>query len=278
MVLVALGLIALVAGRADAVDGDGATHVREMIDLGGTWQATLDTENKGEREGWFKEDFAAQGWRQVQVPGSFANVAPEIDRYEGVGWFRRSFRMPQPPEGRRVVLHFEGVNYQCKVWVNGRLVGENPDAFLGFDLPVGPEARFDRENVIVVRVDNTRRRDIIPGGRQGWHPFGGILREVQVQASGLCRIESARIVAEPNGTGGFLRLQTVVANGCEQRIAGRTEVDHSRRERGGRRTDRRPIRSASTRESQRPSKSADKSGVFAHGRPRSRRCTRPTSG
>jgi beta-glucuronidase len=221
MILVALGLVGLVAGRADASEVTGA---RETVDLGGTWQATLDPENKGEREGWFKEDFTAQGWREVQVPGSFANVAPEIDRYEGVGWFRRSFRVPQHFEGRRVVLHFEGVNYQCKVWINGRLVGENPDAFLAFDLPLGSETRFGRDNALVIRVDNTRRRDIIPGGRQGWHPFGGILREAELRVGGLCRIESARIVAEPNGTGGFLRLQAVVANGSERQIAGRTEV------------------------------------------------------
>jgi beta-galactosidase/beta-glucuronidase len=194
------------------------------VDLGGAWQATLDPENEGEREGWFKEDFAAQGWRAVQAPGSFANVAPEIDRYEGVGWFRRSFGVPQQFEGRRVALHFEGVNYQCKVWINGRLVGENPDAFLGFDLPLGPDVDSNRDNVLVVRVDNTRRRDIIPGGRQGWHPFGGILREVELRASSLCWVESTRIVAEPNGTGGFLRLQAVVANRAQRQIAGRTEV------------------------------------------------------
>jgi hypothetical protein len=34
---------------------------------------------KGEREGWFKTDFAAEGWRPVTVPGSFAKVAPDID-------------------------------------------------------------------------------------------------------------------------------------------------------------------------------------------------------
>ena len=221
MVLLTLGVVGLVA---DWVKADGWPDVRGTMDLGGTWQATLDPENKGEREGWFKEDFAAQGWREVKVPGSFANVAPEIDRYEGVGWFRRGFRIPGHLQGRRLVLHFEGVNYQCKVWVNGHLVGENPDAFLGFDVPVGPDAGSDRNCVLVVRVDNTRRRDIIPGGRQGWHPFGGILREVQLRASGLCRIESARIVAEPNGTGGFLRLQAVVANRSERQIAGRIEA------------------------------------------------------
>ncbi len=217
MVLLSLAFVAQAAG-------EGVTGAREAMDLGGTWQATLDPENKGEREGWFQEDFAPQGWREVKVPGSFANVAPEIDRYEGVGWFRQSFRIPPHVAGRRLVLHFEGVNYQCRVWVDGRLVGENLDAFLGFDVPVGPDTGSDRNHVLVVRVDNTRRRDIIPGGRQGWHPFGGILREVELRASSLCRIESTRIVAEPNGTGGFLRLQAVVANGSERPIAGRTEV------------------------------------------------------
>ncbi len=221
MVVAALGLVGLVADRAETSE---TTQPRAATDLGGTWQATLDTENQGERDGWFKEDFSPEGWRAVRVPGSFANVAPEIDRYEGVGWFRRRFRVPQQFRGRRVVLHFEGVNYQCKVWVNGRLAGENPDAFLGFDLPLGPETRFERDNVIVVRVDNTRRRDIIPGGRQGWHPFGGILREVELRASDLCRTESVRIVAEPNGIGGFLWLQAVVANGSERQIVGRMEV------------------------------------------------------
>jgi hypothetical protein len=65
---------------------------------------------------------------------------------------------------------------------------------------------------------------MIPGGRQGWHPFGGILREVELRATDSCRIESAKIVAEPNGTGGSLRLQATVANGYERRRAGRLKL------------------------------------------------------
>jgi beta-galactosidase/beta-glucuronidase len=194
------------------------------VDLGGTWQGTLDTEGKGEQEGYFKPDFRDSQWRPAKVPGSFADVSSKVDRYEGVGWFRRTFRVPSDFQGKRVVLHFEGVNYLCKGWVNGRLVGENPDAFLGFDLPPGKELRFGEENTIAVRVDNTRRRDMIPGGRQGWHPFGGILREVELRATDLCRIESARMVAEPEGAGGLLRLRAVIVNGQEQRRTGQLKV------------------------------------------------------
>jgi beta-galactosidase/beta-glucuronidase len=217
-----VALLSLMGPAAHAAEK--ATGLRETVDLCGLWQAKLDPENLGEKDGYFKPAFATEDWRQAPVPGSFASVAPEVDRYEGAGWFRRSFRVPDSFRGRHVVLHFEGVNYLCKVWVNGRLVGENRDSFLGFDLPLGPETRFGEENGLVVRVDNTRRRDIIPGGRQGWHPFGGILREVELRASELCRIESARIVAEPNGTAGSLRLQAVVTNGYGQQKPGRLEL------------------------------------------------------
>ncbi len=206
-----------------ATPADSPAQMRGALDLGGAWQATLDAGNKGEQEGWFKPEFAAEGWRQVSVPGSFANVAPEIDRYEGPGWFRRSFRVPAGWQGRHVLVHLEGVNHTCKVWVNGRLVGENPDAFLGFEVPLGPDLRFDQDNLIVVRVDNSRRRDIIPGGRLGWHPFGGILREVELRAAGPCRIESVKITPERHGTDGTLTLRVAVANDGRQETA-RLEV------------------------------------------------------
>ena len=193
---------------------------REAIDLNGPWKATLDAEDKGEREGYFKPDFVTQGWKDVNVPASFANVAPEIDRYEGVGWFRRTFRVPAKWRDKRMALRFEGVNHRCKVWINGRLVGENPDAFLGFELPLGSETRRDADNVIVVRADNGRRRDTIPGGRLGWHPYGGILREVGLAASNPLRIDDVLISGEPADGGGRFRLRAKVANGLSQSITG----------------------------------------------------------
>ncbi len=220
---VAIGVVIWLGLFLPGATGLGAT-LRATMDLGGTWQATLDAGNKGEQEGWFRPEFVAEGWRQVKVPGSFANVAPEIDRYEGPGWFRRSFRVPAEWQGRRVVLHCEGVNHTCKVWVNGRPAGDNSDAFLGFELPLGPDLRFDRDNVIVVRVDNSRRRDIIPGGRLGWHPYGGILREIELRASDACRIESVKVIAEPVGVDGSLRLRGTVVNGYNAPRTVRLEV------------------------------------------------------
>jgi beta-galactosidase len=224
MMVTFLGVLGFVAFHVASARAANQIVTRTAGNLGGPWRATLDVEDKGEREGYFRPDFAAEGWKQVNVPGSFANIAPEIDRYEGVGWFRRSLRLPPQWQGKHVVLHFEGVNHRCRVWVNGRPVGENPDAFLGFDLSIGSELRFDADNLLVVRADNGRRRDTIPGGRLGWHPYGGILREVTATAMDPLRIDNIMISGEPDGGNGRFKLRAKVVNGRDRSVEGQFTV------------------------------------------------------
>jgi len=217
-----LSLAGLIATQVTATDA--APPIRMAATPAGLWQATLDPQDKGEREGYFKPDFAAQGWKDVNVPASFANVAPEIDRYEGVGWFRKSFRLQDPWKGRRIVLAFKGVNNHAKIWLNGKLVGENLDAFLPFEVQIDDALRFDGDNMLAMRVDNTRRRDEIPGGRQGWHPYGGILREVEVVATDPFRIDRVRVCGEPQGEGGRFTLWAKVVNGRDKPVEGRLKI------------------------------------------------------
>ncbi|MBN1509741.1 MAG: hypothetical protein JW955_23035 [Sedimentisphaerales bacterium] len=56
--VIALGLVTIDAVPARV--GAGPV-IRQVVDLRGTWRATLDPEDKGEREGCFKTDFTAEG-------------------------------------------------------------------------------------------------------------------------------------------------------------------------------------------------------------------------
>ena len=38
-------------------------------------------------------------------------------------WYRRTFKIPQPWTGRRILLHFGAVDWEAKVWVNGKEIG-----------------------------------------------------------------------------------------------------------------------------------------------------------
>ena len=42
------------------------------------------------------------------------------------------FRVPRSFLGQRVILRFEGVNYNSEVWLNGQALGRSTDAFLPF--------------------------------------------------------------------------------------------------------------------------------------------------
>jgi len=186
---------------------------RQEVALGGMWRFQVDVSGDGEKVGYFDGSYDVTRWRQVLVPGSFSACMPGVDWYEGVGWFSRQFEVPRSWEGQRVVVRFEGVNYRARVWLNGRMVGENADGFLRFELPIGEAVRFGQTNVMVVRVDNARRPGEVPGMERGWRPFGGILREVKVVASGRVYIDHLRISAAPTETGGAVTIDGCVING-----------------------------------------------------------------
>lgn len=48
-----------------------------------------------------------------------------------------------------MVIRFEGANFHTKVWVNGKLAGQNDDGCLPFEFPVHDLINFGAENLIV---------------------------------------------------------------------------------------------------------------------------------
>jgi beta-galactosidase len=74
-------------------------------------------------------------------------------------------------------LEFEGVYRNAEVWFNGRPLGDHAYGYTPFSLDVTDRVRFDRPNVVAVRVDNSRQ----PNSR--WHSGSGIYRHVWLRTS-----------------------------------------------------------------------------------------------
>lgn len=108
-----------------------------------------------------KPDFDVSAWKKIRVPGNwelqgFAEPHYDLDLQDGLGLYRRTFRVPADWRGeRRVCLRFEGVAYGFEVWVNGTKVGTsaasayNPSTFDITDA-LKPDANAD--NVLAVQV------------------------------------------------------------------------------------------------------------------------------
>ncbi|MGD0128268.1 MAG: glycoside hydrolase family 2 TIM barrel-domain containing protein [Terriglobia bacterium] len=212
------------SGKASS-PSDKKPGVRQEIDLSGPWgfqvdfrndvQNQIDSMDEGEKLSYFSPDFPSKNWSEVSIPRAFDDCAPGMYKFRGTCWYSRRFEAPESMRGRRVVVHFEGVNYTSSVWLNGRLLGRNEDAFLPFEFPVEEFLRYGETNLLVVRVDNMRRPTQLPTSEY-WQGQGGILREVKLVATDLARVTHANITAAPDNDRGKFALRALVANGRSQ--------------------------------------------------------------
>lgn len=185
---------------------------RQTLTLDGIWRFTPDAHRDGESLGFHRADRDFSRWREVRAPGCFEAGCPDLDFYEGVCWYRRTFAVPPSWRGRRIALHFEAVNYRARVWLNGQFLGEHRDGFLPFGFDLEESLRRDGANTLVVEVDNAHHEGDVPGMHVGWRGYGGILREVTVNATGPVYIERVRILATPAATGGEFEISADLRN------------------------------------------------------------------
>ncbi len=112
----------------------------------------------------------------LSVPGDWNSQRKELFFYEGTVWYKRDFDA-RPSVDRRLFVHFAAANYDAKVFVNGKPIGEHVGGFTPFDFEV-TGAVHEGNNFIVVKVDDQRRRDGVPTVNTDWWNYGGLTRDV----------------------------------------------------------------------------------------------------
>ena len=167
-------LVLVSTPAATAQERPDSPRQRLLADYG--WTFTT-----GDPVGAEQPAFDDSGWRSVDLPhdwsieGPYDEAAPTTGRGgylpTGVGWYRRSFTLPEGSEGRQVWIEFDGVYQNSDVWINGQHVGHRPYGYISFYYDLTPHL-LAGENVIAVRVDNSRQ----PNSR--WYSGSGIYRHV----------------------------------------------------------------------------------------------------
>ncbi len=91
----------------------------------------------------------------------------------GIGWYRKSFSIPENQKGKQVFIDFDGVYCNSEVWINGQYLGKRPYGYSSFRYDLTPHLYFgNKPNVIAVKVDNSQQ----PNSR--WYSGSGIYRNV----------------------------------------------------------------------------------------------------
>jgi beta-galactosidase/beta-glucuronidase len=85
-------------------------------------------------------------------------------------WYRRSFYIPELWTGRRLLLHFEAVDWEAQVWINGTLAGSHHGGYTPFSLDITPYVRARGENELLVAVWDPTDTGGQARGKQVLHP------------------------------------------------------------------------------------------------------------
>ncbi|OFY69781.1 MAG: beta-galactosidase [Bacteroidetes bacterium RBG_13_42_15] len=127
-------------------------------------------------------DFDDKSWRTLDLPHDWS-IEGTVDKNNpmgndggyfpaGIGWYRKTFTVPESWKGKHVSIYFEGVYMNSEVFINGKSLGIYPYGYSSFSYDLTPYLKFNDENVLSVLVDNSKQKNC------RWYSGSGIYRHV----------------------------------------------------------------------------------------------------
>src|SRR5579885_1879573 len=110
---------------------------------------------------------------EILVPYPMESALSGVMQYHEFSWYRRLFTVPPAWNGKKIILHFEAVNWQATVYVNGILVGVHKGGYDPFRFDITPSLRSGT-NELMVNVYSPVDSGGEPRGKQTVYP-GGIM-------------------------------------------------------------------------------------------------------
>ena len=158
------------------------------------WKFTL-----ADEAGAKAPSFNDSKWQTVTLPhdwsikGKLDSTLASCTGYlpGGIGWYRKTLKIPQHESGKKVYLYFEGVYNRSQVYINGRLLGSRPNGYISFMYDATPYIKYGQDNIISVRVDHSRYAD------SRWYSGSGIYRNVWLVYANPLHIAQWGVFAYP---------------------------------------------------------------------------------
>jgi beta-galactosidase/beta-glucuronidase len=130
-------------------------------------------------------------------------------------WYRRTFTCPPAEwQASRVLLHFDAVDWETEVFINGQKAGEHRGGYLPFTFDITELLRDDGENKLVVAVWDPSDRGGQECGKQSLKPkaiwytaVSGIWQTVWLERVPETSIESLRLT--PDLDAGTLSVEVI---------------------------------------------------------------------
>ena len=175
--------------------------------LNGEWQFEIDKAADGEARGLvYGKDLNARIIVPFCPESKLSGLALPTTQHMKNVWYRRAFELPPAMQGKRIRIHFGGVDYRSWVYVNGQLAGSHVGENVDFTFEI---SRFLKagSNEVVVKVLDDLWSGLQPGGKQSgsdqsagcfYTRTTGIWQPVWLEAVGSSFVENISVVPDPD--------------------------------------------------------------------------------
>lgn len=187
--------------------------MRNVIPFDNNWKFHL-----GDNQQAKESSFSDVEWRKLNLPHDWSIEGENLENAPGggnvgyfpmgIGWYRKTFDVPNYKKGAKYSIEFDGVYMNSDVWINGQHLGNYPYGYSGFSYDLTPYLK-SKGNVIAVRVDNASQ----PNSR--WYTGSGIYRHVKLVQTNPLHIEKWGVFATTEGATeaeAKVTVQTAIAN------------------------------------------------------------------
>ena len=182
---------------------------KEWLSLNGVWGITFD------------EGGAS---RPILVPYAVETALSGIMEHHDRMTYRRTFTVPAAWTGKRLMLHFDAVDYEAEVLVNGHSFGVHKGGYEPFAYDVAPFVKGSGPQEIVVKVFDPTEKGGQPRGKQTTKPGGimytptsGIWQTVWMEPVSAASIDSLKMVSDVDA--GTLRMTVNAPAGTTAKVA-----------------------------------------------------------
>ncbi|MBE7175177.1 MAG: glycoside hydrolase family 2 [Mucilaginibacter polytrichastri] len=150
---------------------------------------------------------------KIRVPYCPESVLSGIKRKQEINmWYRRDFTLPAGWSGKSVILHFDAVDHDATVFVNGQKAGNHAGGYDGFSFDITPLLKKGENEIIVAAHDpNDGRTPSGKNGPRGDYTFtSGIWQTVWLEPVEKNHIQNIRIL--PDLAGNRLKIEVKTAS------------------------------------------------------------------
>ncbi len=140
-----------------------------------------------------------KGPEKIHVPFCPESILSGITRKQEINmWYRRHFKVPDRWKGKQLLLHFEAVDHETTVFINGHTVGSHEGGYDPFSFDI-TDFIHQGDNEIVVAAHDSND-GAAPGGKNGLrgdYTFtSGIWQPVWLEPVNQSYIKSIRVLPD----------------------------------------------------------------------------------